>query len=220
MKLYELRPDTKFEFSQTYMDDWFEKNAYSSNRYKWHSHTTVGFIKGGNRFSVLVLHNAANPFQWGQQVETTTSVAVYGRYAHTHEEMRWTTVSPWILDFFKECKDFTVKEQWGYDMPKASDRRFHRAYWLAANMLPLGGLLNRCMTHEQPHDAIKEEEPEEEFRISKEDLQCQWSDGAPPAAHCEKVWQRILDEVEGRDVRRLGSDHIAIGGTERMYEVD
>ncbi|USP73443.1 hypothetical protein yc1106_00717 [Curvularia clavata] len=38
--LYELRPDTKFDFAHAYMDDWFEKNILSS-RYEWHCHAAT-----------------------------------------------------------------------------------------------------------------------------------------------------------------------------------
>ena len=103
-------------------------------------------------------------------------------------------------------------------MIKATDRRFHRAYWLAANMLPLGNLLNHCPIHEKPHDEPEPAEIDEKITFTKEDLQYQWVDGHPSAEHCQRVWQRILDEVEHRDVYELGSDHIAIGGTEREYE--
>ncbi|KAJ5065351.1 hypothetical protein J3E72DRAFT_371759 [Bipolaris maydis] len=217
---YELRSGTRFDFAQSYIDYCLERAASLPQKPKWHCHITTGFIKGGTRFSVLVLHNAANPFQWGPTAETTTTIGVYGRYAHTHEEIRWTTITPWRAALFNASSDLILKEKWDFDMPKASDRRFHRAYWLAANMLPLKGLLNHCIPHEKPHDALEEGEADEKFEIKKEDLQCTWSNGQMPKEHCEKVWQKILEEIEGKEMSQLGSDHITVGSTEREYEVD
>lgn len=217
---FELRSGARFDFAQSYIDDWLEKTTSFPQKSKWHCHITTGFIKGGTRFSVLVLDNAANPFQWGPAAETTTSIGVYGRYAHTHEEIRWTTITPWRVASFRENSDFILMDKWEFDMPKASDRRFHRAYWLAANMLPLKGLLNHCIPHEKPHDAPKEGDADEKFEIKTEDLQCTWSNGQMPKEDCEKVWQKVLDEIEGKEMEQLGSDHITVGGTEREYEVD
>ncbi|EUC33780.1 hypothetical protein COCCADRAFT_4714 [Bipolaris zeicola 26-R-13] len=217
---FELRSGTRFDFAQTYINDWLEQTTFFPQKPKWHCHITTGFIKGGTRFSVLVLHNAANPFQWGPTAETTTTIGVYGRYAHTHEEIHWTTITPWRITQFRANPDFILKEKWDFDMPKASDRRFHRAYWLAANMLPLKGLLNHCIPHEKPHDAPQEGAIDEKFKIKREDLQCCWSNGQMPKEHCEKVWQKVLSEIEGKEMHQLGSDHITVGGTEREYEVD
>lgn len=219
MKLYELdsASDTKFEFAETYVEDWLKENVYSSEGHKWHAHVTAGFIKDGNRFSILVLHNAANPFEWGPPVETTTTIGVYGRFAHTHDEIHWTTITPSIPDLFKERMELSVKQKWDCDMPKASEKRFHRAYWLAANMLPLKGILNRCEAHEEPHDAVEAGEMEEEFEAGEEDLECCWSDGPTSDEDCEKAWQRVLDNVDGKDMDSLGYEHIVIGGLEREY---
>ncbi|EUC41847.1 hypothetical protein COCMIDRAFT_40014 [Bipolaris oryzae ATCC 44560] len=217
---YELRSGTRFDFAQSYILEWLEKTTSFPQKPKWHCHVTTGFIKGGSRFSILILHNAANPFQWGPTAETTTTIGVYGRYAHTHEEIHWTTITPWLVAPFTENTDLILKEKWGFDMPKASDRRFHRAYWLAANMQPLKGLLNHCISHEKPHDALEEGEDDEKFEIKKEDLQCEWSNGQMPKEDCEKVWQKVLAEIEGKEMDQLGSDHVTVGGTEREYEVD
>jgi hypothetical protein len=137
-----------------------------------------------------------------------------------HEEIRWTTITPWIPRFFRINTDFVFKEKWNFDMPKASDKRLHRAYWLAANMLPLGGLLNHSGMRDKPHDALEEIETDESSVISTKDLQSSWSDGPPSKEDSERTWQKIKEEVEDKDVDALGSDHVEIGGTEREYEVD
>ncbi|EOA86773.1 hypothetical protein ACJQWK_08667 [Exserohilum turcicum] len=199
------------------MEEWLKQNIYTSDLYRWHAHTTAGFIKEGNRFSILVLHNAANPFEWYPPAETTTSIGYYGRFAHTHDEIHWTTISPNIQGFFQHCVDMRLRQRWDCDMPKASEKRFHRAYWLAANMQPLKGLLNRCTVHEKPHDAVEEGEEDGGFEVGVGDLQCSWVDGQPSAEECEEAWQCILDDIEGKDMAALESDHVAVGGSERRY---
>jgi hypothetical protein len=205
---------------QSFIETYFEQIIYPNDFYKWHAHTTTGFIKDGTRLSVLVLHNAANPFTWGMASDSTTSVGVYGRYAHTHSEIHWTTIAPGIGDFVKMCVDegfWELKQKWHVDMQKASEKRFHKAYWLAANMLPLKGLLNHGLQPERPHDALEEGEISDDFEISEQELQSGWDGVVVSVEQSEATWQRILDEVDGLDVQTLGSEHIEIGGTERAF---
>lgn len=216
VKCYELHADSAFDSAHAYMEAWFKQNVFSSEARIWHAHTTSGFIKEGNRFSMLVLHNAANPFKNTPLRESTTSIGVYGRYAHTHEEIHWTTISPNVQDFLIRCPDLTFKHTWHVDMTKASEKRFHRAYWLAAKMLPLKGLLNHGLVPEKPHDAPEDEDANADFDVGEDDLQCAWNGGQPSAEECGEAWQRILDEIGTKKVHELGSEHITIGGTEMM----
>lgn len=41
---------------------------------------------------------------------------------------------------------------YGYE---ATERRFHRAYWLAANQLGMKDLLNRGISDDKPHDGVE-----------------------------------------------------------------
>ena len=212
VKLYELRPSPTLDFAQTYLEEWLSAHVYNASYYKWHSHSTLGFIKNGNRLSILVLHNAANPFT--ADTTTSTSLGVYGRYAHAHNEIHWTTITPGISDLMAGMLEKGVtelKEKWSFDMLKASDKRFHRAYWLAASMLPLKGLLNNRMEAEKPHDALEDEEMEDdEFEFTAEELQTGGEN-----EQSEEVWREILDEVDGLCIDELGRDHVVTGGTER-----
>ncbi|USP76164.1 hypothetical protein yc1106_03438 [Curvularia clavata] len=219
VKLYELRPDTKFDFVHAYMEDWFEKNILSS-KYKWHRHTSQGFIQGGNRFSVLVLHNAADPFTWNTPSPSTTSFAVYGRFAHKHDELLWTTITPWIPRFIESSADFVLKNRWDFDMSKATEKRFHRAYWLAANMLNLRRLLHQHDIDENPHDEPDAADLKEAITFTEDDLQYQWVDGPMSAEHAEKVWKKIVDEVDCQPMDELGWEHMTIGCSERAWESD
>ncbi|KAF1936241.1 hypothetical protein EJ02DRAFT_97415 [Clathrospora elynae] len=218
IKLYELDATSIYDFAQLFVEDYFNINIYSNAQYKWHAHTTTGFIKGGNRKSLLVLHNAANPFKWGNAVQSTTSIGVYGRYAHEHSEIHWTTVTPGLAHFVTASVEqgfVGLKQTWHVDMVKASDRRFHKAYWLAANMLPLKGLLNHRILAEKAHDALHEEEFAEDFVIGEEDLQTGWDGLDISVEESARIWQRLLDEIECGDVDAEWAEHIETGGTER-----
>ncbi|RMZ72675.1 transmembrane emp24 domain containing 2 precursor [Pyrenophora seminiperda CCB06] len=216
VKLYELRPDPTIDFAQIYLENWFSARIYRSS-YTWHAHTTSGFIKNGSRFSILVLHNAANPFTWGDEKTSSTSIGVYGRYANAHNEIHWTTIAPSISNLLAEMVENGVleeKEKWTFNMPKATEKRFHHAYWHAANMLPLGGMLNSSMLPEKPHDALNDDEmDEEEFEFTKEDLQT-----GEENEHGKVIWKRIEEDVGGLNIDALKSDHVVTGGKEVELE--
>lgn len=105
-------------------------------------------------------------------------------------------------------------------MPKPTDRRFHRAYWLAANMMPLKKMLNQHLIDEKPHDEPDQAAMKEAITFTEEDLQHQWIDGPMPAEHSARVWQIILDEVHGQDFDALEFEHMTIGCKEREWETE
>ena len=214
VKLYELRASPTLDFAQTYLDGWLSSHVFKTSYYTWHSHSTFGFIKNGNRLSILVLHNAANPFT--AETTSSTSLGVYGRYAHAHNEIHWTTITPGISNLMAGMLEEGVtelKQKWSFNEFKASEKRFHRAYWLAANMLPLKGLLNNRMEAEKPHDAPEDEEMDgEEFEFTAKELQT-----VEENEEGEESWKKILDEVGGLSVDELGGDHVVTGGKEKEW---
>jgi hypothetical protein len=115
-----------------------------------------------------------------------------------------------------EKKYIRVKMKWAPDM-KASEKRFHRAYWLAANMLPLKGLLNHNREPEPVHDAPDEDEEDVEF--SESDLQTGWDGEEVDEERSARVWQRLVDEVDGYEVEQLGGEYTHIGGSERVHSL-
>lgn len=78
----------------------------------------------------------------------TTTIGVYGYHWYEHEWIYWVTVRPSLKIWFslKELERVMRKvKTWTPDMV-ASERRFHRAYWLAANTMEMGGILHRAET--------------------------------------------------------------------------
>lgn len=211
--LYEIDRNGQFEFAQSWFEQLFELNLKSDD-YKWHTHTTKGYIKDGDRFSLLVLHNAANPFECGLPPDSTTSTGVYGRHWHKHNEVYWMTFAPDIRWLIKHCEDqggISVKRKWHCTMPKAADKRFHRAYWLAANKLHLGGLLNHGPLNDKPHDAV-EDDPQDDFELTEEDVTSAWSVKIEDA---EKAWKTIFEDNEFHgNVPKEGYEHVVTGCSE------
>ena len=221
VKLYQLQAEKDFDFAECFLENHFQQNIYDSDEHKWRAHTTKGFIKDGDRLSILVLHNAANPFEWGMSPVSTTSIGVYGLYAHEHNEIHWTTIAPSIPEWFDSCSDrgyLTVKQKWHPDM-KASEKRFHRAYWLAANMLPLNRILNNSLAPEKPHGLLEDDEGDS-FVVTEEDLQYKWTEGTVTVENSEKIWQKLVDEVDALSLESLDFEHLATGGSERAFVVD
>jgi hypothetical protein len=214
VKLYELssKLQERIDSAGFAIERILEREIYSSEKYRWHAHTSPGFIQDGNRHSVLVLQNAANPFTWGTEpVTSTTSIGVYGRYAHGHGEIRWTTISPGM----PLNNIFTLKQTWLPTM-KPTEKRFHRAYWLAANMLPLKDLMNHSLSPDPVHDA-PDDDNIFDFQISEEDLQRSWEGEQVDDEKAKKIWQKFLDEVDEEEVDQLDTKYTEIGGSERVH---
>jgi hypothetical protein len=212
VKLYEIDPHGQYDYAQSWLEDLFTTNL-QSDTYSWDAHTTSGFIKNGNRLSFLVLHNAADPFARGL-TESTTSIGVYGLYWYNHDEIHWKTFTPglgWLLDWCVAQNGISVKQKWSFDMPKASDRRFHRAYWLAANRLHLKQLLNHSESLiDKPHD-VPDEDSDDEFEVEEGDLTNEWDVGV---VESEEAWRMVLatNEVNG-DEGRDGYLHVVTGSS-------
>jgi hypothetical protein len=217
VKLYELNTNLQkcIDSAHTLVEHVMEQSIHFSEKYRWHAHTSPGFIQDGNRHSVIVLHNAANPFTWGTEpVISSTSIGVYGRYAHGHNEIRWTTISPgWPGTTMND--HFTLKQTWLPDM-KPTERRFHRAYWLAANMFPLKDLMNHSLSPGPVYNA-PEDDNIFDFEISEDDLQSSWEGEQIDDEKARKIWQKLLDEVDGYEVEQLGTRYTVIGGSERVH---
>jgi hypothetical protein len=94
-------------------------------------------------------------------------------------------------------------------MPKASEKRFHRAYWLAATRNPLGGLLKRGPSNDVPHDAVEDGEP---FDFTEEDLSNEWDNTVEES---EEAWERVKKDIElAGDKSITGHDHVVTGSSE------
>jgi hypothetical protein len=210
---YEVDSGGAYCFAQSWLEDLFAMNIRPGD-YKWHAHSTWGFIKDGTRFSFIVLHNAADPFEKGVASTSTTSIGVYGRHWHDHEEIHWKTFAPdihWLLQWCEEQKCISVKQKWTRDMPQASEKRFHRAYWLAATRGPLRGLLNHGTMNDEPHD-VPEKEIDDAFEVTKEDLTNEWDNSEEQA---QEAWARVLKEIEDiGDVRECWYEHVVTGSSE------
>ncbi|KAF2787528.1 hypothetical protein K505DRAFT_208410, partial [Melanomma pulvis-pyrius CBS 109.77] len=122
----------------------------TNDEVKWHTHVTKGFIEGGDRLTILVLHNAANPFEWGYPPPATTSIGCYGFHWYDHTDIHWMTLA---LDLRASMQELASNgtllpvQAWTPDMAPRL-RRFHKAYWLAARMAPLRSMLNRAPVDE------------------------------------------------------------------------
>ncbi|KAI4650751.1 hypothetical protein J4E93_003108 [Alternaria ventricosa] len=217
--LYELEAGPGFDFAESWLQDQLGKGVYHSDSNRWDAHSTAGFIKNGNRMSLLVLHNAANPFQYDPPATSTTSIGVYGLFAHEHNEIHWTTIAPGVSKWFTLCMNagfLTLKQKWSPNM-KASDKRFHRAYWLAANKLPLNRILNHNAAPETPYGVFEDSE-KDKFVIAEQDLQHGWDGESVSVEESKKIWERIVDEMEGMDLADV--EHVSIGGSERAFMAD
>lgn len=218
--LYQVQTANYYDFAQAFLEDLFKNNLPSDVAYKWHTHSTTGFIKGGDRLSFIVLHNATNPFTWGMPPDSTTSIGVYGRYSNLNERViHWKTVAPSISTILQTCMDqgyIAVKQKWHQDMEKASERRFHRAYWLAANMMPLKGLLGHALPDEKAHDAL-DEDADDDFEVTKADLQSTWANEETSDEQAAAAWAEILEHNslnDDDDVPEGGHEHIVTGNWE------
>jgi hypothetical protein len=158
------------------------KFPHSPDQYYISMHKTEGFIKDGDSTTFLVLHNAANPrtLEDGYVDLTCFSSTTFGFYEaedldlnvraegddDVPEKITWKTLGPGqraVIDDAVVKLEIEEVGKWGIEM-KASERRFHRAYWLAANMRPLGGLLNRAILSAQK---IKRETPDRDLGLDQ-----------------------------------------------------
>jgi hypothetical protein len=219
--LYQLNTECGYDFAQSWLENLFESNNLKPPNYKWHAHSTRGFIKDGDRLSFIALHNAADPFEWGLPPTSTTSIGVYGRHWHQHDEIHWKTFAPdirWLLDWCKQNCGISMKQTWRFDHDKAAERRFHRAYWLAARMEPIRDLLKHRDMVDEIHDAI-EEQMDDGFGLTEEDLQ-NGNGWANTAEESDKAWIRVLDtnkEIGNTLDGTTGFEHVSTGCSEMEH---
>jgi hypothetical protein len=214
---YLIDPNGAYDFAQSWLEDLFAINVRPPN-YTWHAHSSYGFIKDGTRFSFVALHNASDPFERGMPSTSTTSIGVYGRHWHDHEEIHWKTFTPDIRSLLQWCENqnaISVKQKWTTDMPLASDKRFHRAYWLAATRGPVRGLLNHGVIDDMPHDVV-EGDVDADFKVSEADLMREWEGGnVVTREEADDAWQRVLEENRNRgDLEGIWYEHVITGSSE------
>jgi hypothetical protein len=213
VQLYQIDPSvTKSAFAQAWLEtSIFEKLDQSV---KCFIHCTNGFI-GGNAgpLHFVVLHNASNPFRSGSLPTSTTTIGVYGLYWKEDKTILWKTFAPDICNQLRKAEAngaISVAQKWAPDM-KATEKRFHRAYWKSANLLPLQNLLN----HSNRSLAVEEAAPdsEDDFEMSEadvrnDDLGLEWSESAA-------AWERVLQVLkEYAPQRDHGEEHRILWSSE------
>jgi hypothetical protein len=180
---------------------------------KWHTHATKGFIQGGTQLSFLVLHNAFNPFKYGDPPKHTTSIGCYGFYEQQHFDIRWTTLAMDLRELLKGLVDeglITEDQKWHPNM-KPLQKRFHRAYWLAATMSPLKTMLNRKSDETVVESVESVEIHDEDFGISELDLN---NEGCEQSKHeAERRWKECEEIAEG-ETPGYTPEHIVTGSSE------
>lgn len=218
---FEVLLSAGYDHAERWIQALFESTLQSAYQERHFSHISQGFIQDGTRLSIIALHNAANPFEYEPTPTSTVTIGVYGYHWYQHSAIHWTTLASDQRALFSECVDRGLLAQthkWTFDAPKASERRFHRAYWLAANRLDLKGMLNRGPSKDTPHDFIGDkspEDPDKEFGIREADLMNEWDVTGAEAA---VAWQKVLDELvelgDGADVGDAGWQHLVISNSE------
>ncbi|KAF1919875.1 hypothetical protein BDU57DRAFT_536814 [Ampelomyces quisqualis] len=207
---YTLSASSSYVFAQSFVSDLFALNL-PSDEYKWTTHSTPGFISNGTRGSLIVLHNASDPFERGIPPTNTTSIGTYGL---AHDEIHWITYAPGIQGLLEWCQshgDIVQKGKWTWNMAKASEARFHRAYWMAATMGAMGGLLNRGDVRDDDDMFGVIEDYEEEWIATEQDLQgaADWGVGMDKA---DEAWREVQQEAEETD--GIGAEHVITASSE------
>jgi hypothetical protein len=218
---YLILPASGYDHAESWVGALLDQNPTIGYQARHVAHISQGFIQNGGSHSILVLRNATNPFEYEPAPAATTTIGVYGLHWHKHDEIRWTTLANDMHLIFQESVRvgyLKLEYLWAFDDPKASEKRFHRAYWLAANRRDLGGLLNRMpSTDAQPYliADMSEEDPDKDFCISDKDLTNEWD---VTAEQSEMAWLQVLDEVkslgEDFDPTCQGWQHIVVSNTE------
>ncbi|KAL1592526.1 hypothetical protein SLS59_009618 [Nothophoma quercina] len=215
---YELLAD--FDHAERWLEEFLYTTMPSEFQRRHCSHISNGFIKDGGPRSLLVLHNAANPFEYEPPAESTTTIGVYGYHWFHHSEIHWTTLGSDQRALLAHCVHAGVieeKHKWTHDAAKATEKRFHRAYWLAANRRDVKDLLNRGPSDDKPCDLIEdgsEEDPNMDWTVSEADLTNAWDVTDAEAA---AAWQKVQDEVDALGKTWNGLDgwqHVVISSSE------
>jgi hypothetical protein len=211
VKLYTV---DKEKTGHTFAESWIQAICgMLQDGIKWHTHATQGFIQGGTQLSFLVLHNAVNPFKYGNPPKHTTSIGCYGFYEQQHFDIRWTTVAMDLRELLKGLVDdglITEAQKWHPNM-KPLQKRFHRAYWLAATMSPLRTILNRKSDEAVVESIEAVELHDEDFGISELDLN---NDGCELSRQeAERRWRECEEIAEG-ETPGDAPEHIVTGSSE------
>lgn len=96
-------------------------------------------------------------------------------------------------------------------MERASEKRFHRAYWMAANMGVMGGLLNRGDVKDDDDMFGVLEDFEDEWEIKEEDVQGA-EDWGMNVEMAEEVWEQIRKEAAETD--GVPAEHVVTASSE------
>lgn len=203
---YEVNPETGYFYAQSWLEDMLSTNL-EPGKHKWHTHTSPGFVVKGSRLSVLVLHNAVNPFEWHDTADTTTTIGVYGI---EHDCIHWKTIAPglkWIFDYSSQPTVNTIllKHKYVSTETKAKEKRWHRAYYLAASRQALRGMLNRPegeIGAEIDPFVISDYDYAYPYEFTAGDVGYSWgSEGGweCSADESESAWEKVRQEMEGWD---------------------
>jgi hypothetical protein len=216
---YMIPSNGTFAYAQTWLEDVCSRYLLPAD-YKWHAHSSQGYIENGTRLSFIVVHNAADPFNQHSSTGSSTSIGMYkidhrsstsiATYGIDHDKIHWKTFVPdmrEVLRLLEENNQCRVLQRWTAKNPNPAEARFHRAYWLAARGEPLGRLLNRGKVDV---DDLVIEDDGEKLEISEEDLQTNEEGSIKDA---KKAGADILKEVEGCQVGKGGWDHVHLGSS-------
>ncbi|KAF2451264.1 hypothetical protein P171DRAFT_438031 [Karstenula rhodostoma CBS 690.94] len=178
-------------------------------------HSTEGFIPSGNARSLVVLHNATNPWPIANRGKNTTTIGTYGYHWFKDDWIHWVTYAPsletWLADM--ETKGYINKiKEWRSDM-QPRDKRFHKAYWVAANRRELGGLLRRAPLIDVVDPDAGDDEPWPKITVDDLDSDC----GHVGAEDRKDAWDVVMGVAEG--IGAMNLDHIVCGDPEKpLYE--
>ncbi|KAF1350574.1 hypothetical protein EJ07DRAFT_184020 [Lizonia empirigonia] len=117
---YELQPISGYAFAESWLHELFNTTLHDSYTNHHVSHASRGFIADGTRLSMLVLHNAANPFITSHPPSNTITIGVYGYHWHTHSTIHWTTLAGDHRPLITQClaaNFLSEKRRWSANSP-------------------------------------------------------------------------------------------------------
>lgn len=204
VKLYRINVEkTGYQFAMLWLEDQLDALDFN-NVYKWHQHITDGFIEGSDHLTFIVLHNAADPFLWDTPTPSTSSFCYHESSA---DSITWKTITPSLrstVDRWVAEDLVTEVRRWTLSM-SPRDKRFHKGYWTAANMLPLKSLLNR-----RDADDTKVRLPisgnDSPISIHESDVNNDGIDISPQESWA--LWRKIKEEIRKDLLPR--SEHVVI----------
>ncbi|KAH6613845.1 hypothetical protein C7974DRAFT_428323 [Boeremia exigua] len=195
---YDLQPTSGYEFAESWLDALLSETLRSERRERHITHLTCGFIASGTRLSLLVLHNADNTAEYHPLPTSTVSFAVYA--LHTNA-LHWTTLAYDARPLLAQCVArglLAETQRWRADDP-AILRRYHRAYWLAANRKDMNNLLNKEAPEEDSYGHIEDRSDEDtdfDFQIEEGDLRAGWEGEGVGDEEGRLAWEEMMYEAE------------------------